>query len=442
MFESIRVRNFRSVEDSKLLELADLNIIVGPNNSGKSSCLIYPLLMMKQTLLDSDESKRLVTDGPEVQLGSYPSLLHSGNLKAVLGLEFAMRGPHDQLRLDVAGPGGVSFAVMPARFARFLGEFGWDSTSKQVVTLRSEWTDDLSNLAFGYRSRNGGWEIGGLDAEVKPHLEPRFRHCFVLPVPRPDLPGDARVLAKVVATSEACKIAISKVTGKISSVRHVLPIRRPIDRYALNGIVPSSELGPRGPDLMRILVQDSAASSPLLGKLEYWLCAHFKLMHDLRLVFLDKEQTAASLIARTRTGEGPRVNLADMGTGVSQLVPVIVQAVLLPPKGCLLVEQPEIHLHPRAQADLADLFIDSLNEGRQLIVETHSEHLVLRVRRRIAEGKLDPSRVRIFFVQLRAGKTRVRQLKLDSSGHFPRWPKGFFDEGYEEAMAIAEADLR
>jgi len=57
VFESIRIRNFRSVEDSKLLRLADLNVIVGPNNSGKSSCLIYPLLMMKQTLLDSDESK-------------------------------------------------------------------------------------------------------------------------------------------------------------------------------------------------------------------------------------------------------------------------------------------------------------------------------------------------------------------------------------------------
>jgi predicted ATPase len=108
----------------------------------------------------------------------------------------------------------------------------------------------------------------------------------------------------------------------------------------------------------------------------------------------------------------------------------------------LLVEQPEIHLHPAAQADLADLFIDALGQERQFIVETHSEHLVLRIRRRIAEGKLDPSRVRIFFVELRAGKTRVRQLALDDNGHFEKWPKGFFDEGYQEAMAIAEAQIR
>ncbi|MFC1605222.1 DUF3696 domain-containing protein, partial [Planctomycetota bacterium] len=119
-----------------------------------------------------------------------------------------------------------------------------------------------------------------------------------------------------------------------------------------------------------------------------------------------------------------------------------VQTVLTPKNGCLIVEQPEIHLHPAAQANLADLFVHYANEGKQLVVETHSEHLLLRVRRRIAEGKISPDKVRIFLVEKSGTSTRIRCLKLEKNGHFQRWPKGFFEEGYKEAMAIAEAQLK
>jgi predicted ATPase len=106
------------------------------------------------------------------------------------------------------------------------------------------------------------------------------------------------------------------------------------------------------------------------------------------------------------------------------------------------VEQPEIHLHPAAQTALADLFLEQMREGRQFIIETHSEHLVLRIRRRIAEGKVKPESVRIFFVEKIDGVTQVKELKLTESGHFSDWPKGFFEEGYEEAMALARASAK
>lgn len=206
--------------------------------------------------------------------------------------------------------------------------------------------------------------------------------------------------------------------------------------------MPSSELGPKGANLMRILVDDEAGKGELLKGLDEWLCKRFRLTGPVSLTFVDEAHTIVSLTAQAPTANGTPINLADMGDGVSQLVPVIVQTLLLPDHGCLLVAQPEIHLHPGAQADLADLFVDALARRRQFIIETHSEHLILRLRRRIAEGKLDASRVRIFFVQLRAGKTHVRQLELDEHGHFPKWPKNFFEEGFEEAMAIAEAQTR
>ena len=103
-----------------------------------------------------------------------------------------------------------------------------------------------------------------------------------------------------------------------------------------------------------------------------------------------------------------------------------------------MVEQPEIHLHPSLQAELADLFIDIMKTGRrQILVETHSEHLLLRIRRRIAEGTLKPDQVAILFVEKHGGESKVRRLDLNSRGHFSDWPKGFFDEAYQEAMALA-----
>jgi predicted ATPase len=172
--------------------------------------------------------------------------------------------------------------------------------------------------------------------------------------------------------------------------------------------------------------------------LDYWLDRKFKILKNVKIVDIDKECTVKALIADDPRGN-KSINLAAMGSGLSQLVPVVVQTILTPPQGCLLVEQPEIHLHPAAQADLADLFIKCAKDKRQIIIETHSEHLLLRVRRRIAEGKISPDLVRIFFVEKRRGETKVDTISLQKNGHFEHWPRGFFEEGYKEAMAIAEA---
>jgi predicted ATPase len=130
-----------------------------------------------------------------------------------------------------------------------------------------------------------------------------------------------------------------------------------------------------------------------------------------------------------------------MGEGISQLLPVIAGVILTAPGETLLVEQPELHLHPAAQANLGDLFVESVSDlsGPQFIVETHSEHLLLRVRRRIAEDKLDPRFVSVLYVDKRGSTSKVRPLELNPKGHFVEWPAGFFEEGYNEALGLARA---
>lgn len=130
------------------------------------------------------------------------------------------------------------------------------------------------------------------------------------------------------------------------------------------------------------------------------------------------------------------VSPRGVGFGVGQLLPIITQS-LLSRDGLMLVEQPEVHLHPRLQAEVGDLFIDAVvSGGAQLLVETHSEHLVLRLLRRVREGILDPEDLAILYVDLDdEGNAFVRRLGVDADGDLEDgWPGGFFDERLTEVL--------
>jgi len=138
------------------------------------------------------------------------------------------------------------------------------------------------------------------------------------------------------------------------------------------------------------------------------------------------------------------VNLAEAGQGMQQVLPVIVQQLrhrMDRQSDFLdLVEEPELHLHPAAHAPLADLFLDTAKNGQgQVWVETHSENLLLRVRRRIAEG-VSPDLVAVYWIEDQPdGSSSVRPIKIDSDGSVDYWPPGVFSEGYQEVKALSRA---
>jgi predicted ATPase len=138
------------------------------------------------------------------------------------------------------------------------------------------------------------------------------------------------------------------------------------------------------------------------------------------------------------------VSHRDVGIGVSQVLPVLVSAYASQEK-IIAIEQPEIHLHPALQADLGDVFIQSaLGENKnRFLIETHSEHLLLRIMRRIREttsGKLPkgafpvrPEDVMVLFVEPDGSRSVIHEMPLDTRGRLTKeWPGGFFEEGFEE----------
>ena len=320
--------------------------------------------------------------------------------------------------------------------------FLYDPRRNEVVVDSFEVRDSVSGERIaGYR-KQGSWSFTGLPKAVEPKVDLHFHHFVPVFHPKGRKP-EASLARRVTLFAFDLQMRFSSLQWQFERLTYVGPIREKIPRYGILGTMPFSELTPSGQNLMRVLSSTGRGRGrkSLVKQLNRWLDRKFGMLKDVRIVNLDEGGLVKTLVARDRTGR-TKINLAATGAGISQIVPVVVQTLSAPKDGCLIVEQPEIHLHPGAQTTLADLFIENLKDRRQYIVETHSEHFVLRVRRRVAEGRARPDDVRIMFVEKPRGETRIQTLRLTTSGHLSRWPKGFFDEGYREAMALAEAGSR
>lgn len=134
------------------------------------------------------------------------------------------------------------------------------------------------------------------------------------------------------------------------------------------------------------------------------------------------------------------VSIADVGLGVSQTLPVLVALLVAEPGQLVYIEQPEIHLHPRAQAALAQVLADAANRGVRVVVETHSSLLILGVQSLVAEGKLAPDKVILHWFQRGDdGATTITSADLDKAGAFGDWPEDFDDVDLEMQKRYLDA---
>lgn len=214
---------------------------------------------------------------------------------------------------------------------------------------------------------------------------------------------------------------------------HIQPVR---DQVRSNyDVIPS--------DLMRTPVNNENVAQLLLTDGALRAAVATWMSENLDGWYVDVKQSLDSFRLFARRS-GRESNLADSGQGIQQVLPVIalccwrsLQRGLTP--FIDIIEQPELHLHDAAHAALGDLMLSAIADGKgNLIVETHSEELVLRVRRRVAEG-LCPSNVAIVYVEDTGDGSRVKEIKLDKLGEVDWWPEGVFSESLEEVKAIRRA---
>jgi predicted ATPase len=143
------------------------------------------------------------------------------------------------------------------------------------------------------------------------------------------------------------------------------------------------------------------------------------------------------------------LDITDVGFGISQILPILVEGFISPPGKIILIEQPEIHLHPKMQGELADLFIDIANmkpprvgeeavdggNTKYLVIETHSEYLLNRLRRRISERRISHSDVALYFIEKSKSGSIVRGVPIPISGQF-EWPEEFYEDDLNDTLSF------
>jgi predicted ATPase len=268
-------------------------------------------------------------------------------------------------------------------------------------------------------------------------------------------PKSTLELASPRATTEAATFCSGYFRN---SIRYLGPLRdEPKPVYPLEALENPTEVGYKGEHTAAVLdlhrdtqiqyIPSSFASTVEFKALQRTATVHEAVVDWLSYVGVASEfQTAESgkfghqLTVQTE-GLDRFHDLTNVGVGVSQVLPIIVMA-LLAEKPCLLIfEQPELHLHPKVQARLADFFLSVSLSGKQCLIETHSEYLIERFRLRVAqaEGESLRSLLKIYFTERVSGETKCRPVEITKYGAVSDWPKDFFDQGQIETEHILQA---
>lgn len=226
--------------------------------------------------------------------------------------------------------------------------------------------------------------------------------------------------------------AASLLRSYLNNLVYIRPLRAYPERLYIFSENTHDQVGQTGKMIANTLYKSPQVLDAVNKQLEL-----FDLGYEIKISnFKDDETSDLSDVFAIRLIDkytGVNVSLLDVGFGISQILPVIIQSVLSRNK-TIVIEQPEIHIHPRLQAQLGSLLTESVKSfGNQFIIETHSEHLLLRLQKLIRKGVLTKEDIAIIYVDRDSNGSKCLELRLDSDGDFiDEWPNGFFDEGFNE----------
>lgn len=394
---------YKAFRDSAEIELRPLTVILGKNNAGKSVLARLPLLLLASLITERGSPL-------ELRVGS----LEFGD--TVRDLVYG-RWPHGAATLSATFEEAGERLRIEARIQNITRT---DRELEEAVV--AHWT------LQGALTANLEWEASpGMPTRYREWGEIEFRG--LLPKSSGSLPPGLR---------HGLDEWRQRIEALRSRVAYLGPFRRPIPRYCSRGAMKQTAVGEYGENAPHLI----AADERLREHVARWFRDH---MEGWDLGLHHSGEVFACVLRRG----GMATNVVDAGEGITQVLPVVVQQCLhrTRAEGPVLdiVEHPELHLHPAAHAGLADLYLDSVGTaGARIIVETHSENFLLRLRRRVAEGQIDPSQVALYWVDDGNGEgpSIVQPIKLYADGRVEPWPEGVFSEGYGEVVALRRAVRR
>lgn len=423
----LSVYNFKSIEEVVDVDVSNLTVLAGVNSSGKSS-LIQALLLLKQTLTTS-MSEKLNIDGPYVYADSLLDLVHNkrnGDMKFVLKLSKDEFSPVDAEELPIDGD--LKDIEISATFrvrsdSCVLSEFTYIQFFKTASPLEF-------NLLYRPKKKVFDLKYNG-KTNKDLHLDDySFANFFPIFASKDGVNYNFQDI----------KAARSYLVNYLEKVVYIAPLRvAPVLARTYQTDVEKGYILPDGENT-RFILDEISNDSAKIGLVKRWLCDEFHLAKDINVV---KESGKRYRVVVT-TNEDLKVDLVHMGFGLSQILPIITQGCISPRNSLMIVEDPEVHMHPSIQASMADFFIFLCNERKVAVMtETHSDHFITRLRRRIAEKAVDFDKVHLIFVISESGESIYKTITLSDTGRMTgSMPPGFMDTRDQDFKAILEANRK
>lgn len=446
MLSALRIQNFKVWKDSDHIRLAPITVLFGNNSAGKSSFTQF-LLLLKQTA-DSSDQKRALHFGDEksfVDLGTAHDVAHAHQTGQPISFQLRIKLSQE---LVVEDP--LSGSKLSGESLELDATVRIDSPQPTVTSLTYTLLNgDIASLSASLSStEKKGYQLTADHYSLVRHKG----RPWGLPPPYKFYRPPTEVLAYYQNAQFLYDFAF-EIEKAFSRLYYLGPLREyPKRNYTVSGSTPET-VGIRGDKAVEAII---AASDRRLNLgyrrptksfqelVSSWL-QELGLIESFEVKPIGKNRKEYEVLLKTR-GSTNQVPLTDVGFGLSQVLPVIVQCFYSEPNSILLFEQPEIHLHPRVQAGLADLFIaatQARENGKprncQVIVETHSEHFLHRLMRRVAEEAIDVRDLAVYFIETSGDVASARPLEIDLFGNILNWPKDFFGDEMSDITARIQA---
>lgn len=454
MLRRIGLQNFKCWRELDI-ELAPITLFFGVNSSGKTA-ILESLLMLKQTVSSRDPNTHLnFGGGPRdyVDLGSFRDLVYKHDEDQRIGLNLSWET--------------AAYVVFKRLRAYVRPSPGPTITLEHSVSWR--WDNDVFVDHLGYRTHGDemfdsfirldrlgpdSYRVDHSDSLITTYAlidveEESFSeflnpdtvsaspsNCYLLPL---DIQmGDINAGNRVYEPQ--FEGAFEKLT---ETIRYLGPLRQHPQRYYVwTGERKSEVVEPDGSDAFAVLVSSQRDDRSLQNEVAGWL-QELDLVQDLRIKPTGSQRRFYEVLVTVAEAE---TSLLDVGFGVSQVLPVLTLLLSAPEHSIILLEQPELHLHPNAQAALADLLLYVAEERNlQLIVESHSEHIVRRLQRRLAEAApafATPENVKMYYCQPGQDGSTIEQVDLDRFGQISNWPERFMGDISGDIHSMAKAAIK
>jgi AAA domain, putative AbiEii toxin, Type IV TA system/Protein of unknown function (DUF3696) len=412
----IVVGGYKSIRKEQSIEVRPLTILAGANSSGKSS-IMQPLLLLKQTLEAPYDPGTLLLNGSHLRFTLASQLLSQGVREFSIGIEAYAK---------------------PMTIINYAKDPGKEFHVKSISTLdndllvtfdpkmtHSELVEQLRKLNHKYETSLLLDVLGRVEAQLSLQRLRVFLWFSVLP---------ESINSEAVSALANALFPLLELTDVLLSVIHVPGLRGNPEREYPITAVGRQFVGTFHVYTASVIAQwQIGDDKDKLNQLD----ENLRLLGLTSTVFAERINDAQ---IRLQVGRLPTngknrdlVNITDVGFGVSQALPVLVALLTAEPGQLVYIEQPEIHLHPRAQSKMAEVLAAAARRGVKVVVETHSSILLLGIQTLVAKAELDPDDVILhwFTRNQKSGDTKVSTATLDEAGRFGNWPEDFADTTLE-----------